>query len=304
MATVGDVDVIEKCPGLYCGRTSSLSDCGACPRGYRVNESSEISLCVSCDDSLSNEEWLYLGAMASLSLLAHVFAINFYASKSERKHFNWLSYVSAGIEFFVAAIVSLLLFDPVGSLDVKSCGVRRFSDWYTLFFNPKKPDYISTIHCTQEAVYPLYTIVLTYYFWSLVMFLLLRPIITVKYSSHKSGTLPLFFGLYAIPILVVVHTVLGGFLFYSYPYLLLFFTLWATAAVMNYNDIETPRKLIENSDSLGILIIHCVLYGYSIAAITRGVETELSSLYFLLVPAPVILYMLMAFFTHPRKFTD
>lgn len=33
-----------------------------------------------------------------------------------RKHFNWLSYVSAGIEFFVAAIVSLLLFDPVGKV--------------------------------------------------------------------------------------------------------------------------------------------------------------------------------------------
>lgn len=57
-----------------------------------------------------------------------------------------------------------------------------------------------------------YTVVLTYYLFCLIMFLLLRPIITIKFSSNKSGSTPLFFGLYAIPILVVVYAVLGGLL--------------------------------------------------------------------------------------------
>jgi hypothetical protein len=44
------------------------------------------------------------------------------------------------------------------------------------------------------------------------MFVLLRPAITLKFSSHKSGRTPVFFGLYALPILVIAHAVLGGLL--------------------------------------------------------------------------------------------
>uniref|UniRef100_A0A3Q2V9H0 Histone H2A n=1 Tax=Haplochromis burtoni TaxID=8153 RepID=A0A3Q2V9H0_HAPBU len=34
-----------------------------------------------------------------------------------------------------------------------------------MLYNPS-PDYVNTLHCTQEAVYPLYTIVLIYYAFS------------------------------------------------------------------------------------------------------------------------------------------
>jgi hypothetical protein len=165
-----------------------------------------------CNDDLSKYDWLFLGAMAIASVLAHLFAINFSWVEGQSKLFTGLSYLSAILETCLAAVISLLVFDPAGSLDLKFCGVKRLSDWYTLFCNPQKPDYISTVHCTQEAVYPLYTIVLTYYLFSLIMFVLLRPAITLKFSSHKSGRTPVFFGLYALPILVIAHAVLGGLL--------------------------------------------------------------------------------------------
>lgn len=61
----------------------------------------------------------------------------------------------AVVEVIISAIVSILLMEPLGEFRLFSCPVRKFSDWYTLFYNPT-PNYEKSLHCTQEAVYPLY----------------------------------------------------------------------------------------------------------------------------------------------------
>lgn len=79
----------SKCPGLYCGRqfTDSIngsmtwSDCGACPRGYRVNIMSDISECMPCENNPSTYDWLYLGFMAMLPLILHWFFIDLAAKE-------------------------------------------------------------------------------------------------------------------------------------------------------------------------------------------------------------------------------
>lgn len=63
-------------------------------------------------------------------------------------------HITALFECTAAAIVTLLLNDPVGQLSIRSCEVKMLSDWYTMLYNPS-PDYITTLHCTQEAVFPL-----------------------------------------------------------------------------------------------------------------------------------------------------
>lgn len=77
-----------KCPGLYCGRQITeafnrtvLSDCGACPRGFRVNIISEDSECMSCENYPSTYDWLYLGFMAMLPLILHWFFIDLAAKE-------------------------------------------------------------------------------------------------------------------------------------------------------------------------------------------------------------------------------
>ena len=65
-----------------------------------------------------------------------------------------LLHISALLESIIAAVCSLLVIKPHGSLSVTSCPVAQLSDWYTLFQNPS-PDYVHVIYCTQEAVYPL-----------------------------------------------------------------------------------------------------------------------------------------------------
>ena len=53
-----------------------------------------------------------------------------------------------------AAIITLLSNEPYGLFTLKSCPVQTLSDWYTLLHNPN-PNYEETLHCAQEAVYPL-----------------------------------------------------------------------------------------------------------------------------------------------------
>jgi len=72
-------------------------------------------------------------------------------------------HISALFEIVTAAILTLLMSDPVGSLAVRSCRTQELSDWYTLLHNPN-PNYDETLHCTQEAVYPLYVRFLDMYF--------------------------------------------------------------------------------------------------------------------------------------------
>lgn len=58
------------------------------------------------------------------------------------------------LETLVAAILSILLMEPKGLLTLYACPIKKFSDWYTLFYNPT-PNYEKLLHCSQEAVYPL-----------------------------------------------------------------------------------------------------------------------------------------------------
>lgn len=70
--------MLGKCPGKYCGQTDlgndTFSDCGACPRGFRVDENS--SICKLCEDLPSTYDWLYLGFMAIMPLIMHWFFID------------------------------------------------------------------------------------------------------------------------------------------------------------------------------------------------------------------------------------
>ena len=147
--------VLMRCPGMYCGRESfpdgNWSDCGACPRGFRANSS---SACVPCDDIPVLYDWLYLGFIAVFALVLHWFCIDMVAMRRNIPKEVIALHFSAIIEIVTAAIITLQLMEPVGSFKIRSCRAQKLSDWYTLLHNPT-PNYEKTLHCTQEAVYPL-----------------------------------------------------------------------------------------------------------------------------------------------------
>ena len=168
---------ISHCPGIYCGRqkleegNSFLwSSCGACPRGSRVDKTGE---CVECNSNPTTYDWMYLCFMAllgilyfeanfwrniltfmTLGLLVQWYSIDSVTSDSEFTFRTLSIHISALVETLLAALVSVLVNPPIGSLKLKSCEVHRMSDWYTMMHNPS-PNYEETLHCSQEAVYPL-----------------------------------------------------------------------------------------------------------------------------------------------------
>ncbi|XP_063222180.1 JNK1/MAPK8-associated membrane protein-like [Bacillus rossius redtenbacheri] len=197
------------CPGLYCGRhlmeDGNWSECGACPRGYRTNSS---SICVRCEDSPEFYDWLYLGFMVIIALVMHWFCIDLAAMGRSLCTEVVVLHLSALVETAGAATLTLLMSDPWGSLQVRSCRTQRLSDWYTLLKNPS-PNYGRVLHCTQEAVYPLYTMIFIFYALSIVLMLLIRPWLVARLLPTY-GKMSIYSALYFFPTLALIQAVFGG----------------------------------------------------------------------------------------------
>ncbi|XP_028714131.1 JNK1/MAPK8-associated membrane protein isoform X3 [Peromyscus leucopus] len=211
------VDIQPACLGLYCGKTllfkngssEIYGECGVCPRGQRTNAQ---KYCQPCTESPELYDWLYLGFMAMLPLVLHWFFIEWYSGKKSSSAL--FQHITALFECSMAAIITLLVSDPVGVLYIRSCRVLMLSDWYTMLYNPS-PDYITTVHCTHEAVYPLYTIVFVYYAFCLVLMMLLRPLLVKKIAcglGKSERFKSIYAALYFFPILTVLQAVGGGLL--------------------------------------------------------------------------------------------
>ncbi|XP_027855918.1 JNK1/MAPK8-associated membrane protein [Xiphophorus couchianus] len=296
------VAISSTCPGLYCGRImvngTVEGECGVCPRGERANIEKVCQRCTECPELY---DWLYLGFMAMLPLVLHWFFIEWYSGKKSSSAL--LQHITAMLECSVSAVVTLLLTEPVGKLSIRSCRVQMLSDWYTMLYNPS-PDYVSTLHCTQEAVYPLYTIVLIYYAFCLVMMMLLRPLLVKKIACGLGKTdrfRSIYAALYFFPIVTVLQAVGGGLLYYAFPYIILVLSLVTLAVYMSASEIQSLQSLISKKKRLVVLFSHWLLHGYGIISICLLDKLELSLPLLALVPGPMLFYIATAKFTEPTR---
>ncbi|XP_037096580.1 JNK1/MAPK8-associated membrane protein isoform X1 [Syngnathus acus] len=290
------------CPGLYCGRImfngSVERDCGVCPRGERANHQ---KVCERCTESPQLYDWLYLGFMAMLPLVLHWFFIEWYSGKKSSSAL--LQHVTALLECSASAVLTLLVTEPIGTLGINSCRVQMLSDWYTMLYNPS-PDYINTLHCTQEAVYPLYTIVLIYYAFCLVLMMMLRPLLVKKIACGlgKSDRFKsIYAALYFFPILTVLQAVGGGLLYYAFPYMILVLSLVTLAVYMSASEIQSFKNLVAKKKRLVVLFSHWLLHAYGIISISRLDKLEQDLPLLALVPGPALFYIATAKFTEPSR---
>ncbi|KAL1228524.1 JNK1/MAPK8-associated membrane protein [Trichinella spiralis] len=221
----------EPCPGLYCGRQviadGNYTECGAnciyllaCDWGTRVNER---GICVPCNGYPDVYDWLYLGFMGFLPFLLHCASIKFTSAQTREFRNVVLPQIAAAfVECVFPAILSLLIVEPKGSLNFYTCGVQNLQDWYPVFYNPVI-DYTRTVHCTQEAVYPLYFLPFVYYLFSLLSLSIIHPIVVFVFKLKKEGASgAIYAALYFYPILIILHSVLCGLIYYAFPYIILF----------------------------------------------------------------------------------
>lgn len=290
---------LAQCAGLYCGRhevePGKYSECDACPRGFRPGDN---SLCTWCSSSPSFYDWLYLGFMALLSVALHFFFIDY---TNTRKRSIVVLHLSALAESVIAAILTLLSADPKGSLEIRSCPVKRLEDWYSMLYNPS-PNYTTTLHCTQEIVFPLYTIVMIYYAFSLLLLICIRPIVSIKFVECK-GTKSIYAALYFLPLLIVTQAVFAGLIYYSFPYIIIISSLVTSAIHMASCRQQGFRDLIidnvTNIRNLMILIGHWLLHCYGIISLTELQQPALHVPLIILVFTPVIFYLITSTFTDP-----
>ncbi|CAK8680543.1 JNK1/MAPK8-associated membrane protein-like isoform X3 [Clavelina lepadiformis] len=259
-----------------------------------------------CNESLQLYDWLYLGFMAILPLALHwlyIFSVCQHKSKLAVMHI-----LSAPCELCFAGIVSLLLFSPAGTLDLDSCTVRQLSDWYTIFFNPKIK-YTTTLHCAQEAVYPLYSIVFVCYLFSLSLSIILRPIWTYKCvgkgAERKLSTKVTYAALYFYPTLMLIHAIAAGLLYYSFEYLLILASMIAMVIycikrdLLNVRDIFNERKILQHTF---IFFCHLLLLSYAIIATGTFFAMNISQIlpYLSATPIPLAFFFLTVQFTDPN----
>ncbi|KAL7643683.1 UNVERIFIED_CONTAM: hypothetical protein RMT77_005666 [Armadillidium vulgare] len=297
----GSVDTLSQCPGKYCGRTlmsnGSWSPCGACERGLRRNTT---SACEICSDDPTFYDWFYLGFMVLLPLIYHLVCIDNSAKRRKFTKEVIILYGIAFVEIVLAAIFSLLIFEPRGSLYIRSCHVRDLADWYPILHNPN-PNYEGQLYCTQEAVYPLYSIIFVFYTLCLVIMLLVRSWLSSKLLPGR-GKMSIYSAMYFFPVLILSHAVLGGLVYYSFPYIVIVSSIISNAAYFAYQLDQSMKSLfmgtLKNGRSLVILFGHWFLHAYGIVA-----ATEIQyPLLLLLIPLPSLFYILTSKFSDPSHF--
>ncbi|KAG8449388.1 hypothetical protein GDO86_016149 [Hymenochirus boettgeri] len=300
------VDMHKTCYGEYCGKpvlalngtTEIYGDCGVCPRGQTIDQS---KICRQCVEYPELYDWLYLGFMAMLPLILHWFFIEWYSGKKSSSAL--FQHITALFECTIAALTTLLVTEPVGYLHINSCRVKKLSDWYTMLYNPS-PDYVQTLHCTHEAVYPLYTIVFIYYAFSLVLMMILRPLLIKKIACGLGKTdrfKSIYAALYFFPILTVIQAVGGGLLYYAFPYIILVLSLITLAVYMSASEIESFKDLLVRKKRLVVLFSHWLIHAYGIISISRVDKFEKDLPLLALVPGPTLFYLLTARFTDPSR---
>ncbi|PRP79998.1 JNK1/MAPK8-associated membrane protein-like [Planoprotostelium fungivorum] len=205
------------CIGRYCGRHMDEDSgfvispvCTMCPRGSKTDH----YVCVPCTEPITNYGICYLVFIIIFSFALQTEVTVMY----QVKHFElFLCIVSIAIELALSMIFAVLTVEPLGSLKIYSCvqGRGSLSDWYTLAFSPHNN------YCANEAVYPLWTMVMVFYGFCAFTPLVVRSSILLifRVDGIDKPWRTLYFPLYLYPALTVLQAIFGGLIYYSFPYL-------------------------------------------------------------------------------------
>lgn len=295
------------CPGLYCGRSlvnnSFYSECGKCDRGWRVSNNTH-SICEKCTGTPIKNDWFFLAFHVILVIVLHWGFIDFSARRRSFTKEVLFLHTCAFIEVAIAAIITVLVMEPFGEMSLTSCKVKLLQDWYTFFQNPN-PNYKETLQCTQEVVYPLYTMIFIFYALCGILMLLFRPLLSSKFLPRRGRT-AIYAALYFLPALSVIHAIGGGLLYFSYQYIIFILSVIASACHFAFKLDQEPKTLLmgcfKGDRSTVILLGHWLLHAFGILAITQLNEPKRDLSLLCLIPLPSLFYIATARFSDPENF--
>ena len=143
-----------------------------------------------------------------------------------------------------------------------------------------------------------------YYAFGVVTMMLIRPALSTHLVMRR-GTKSIYAALYFFPILVVMHAVLAGLIYYSFPYIVLVVSVVTNAAHFATFQDQSIKYLVKvnvtNPRNLLILLCHWVMHAYGIIAVTQLTRPTFHGPLLCLIPFPTIFYLLTVGFTDPEK---
>jgi len=242
------------CPGRYCGRPFSdgviLEDeCQACTRGSKTDHYA----CLPCKDPLSSYAVMYISFMVCFVLLSHFACIEQTTRKLPQRA---ILFASATLETLISILASIVLFEPRGTFKIYSCGVSNIADWYPIFLNP------SSIHCSSEAVYPLFTLILMFYSFGVILTVAVRIVVCYRFCEQE-GKRSIYFSLYLFPVLALIHVILGGAIYYTFPYVIMVMSLVFNIVYFLY----FKRECFTNFYILAHLIVFYISFVFAIMSL-------------------------------------
>ncbi|XP_039300303.1 JNK1/MAPK8-associated membrane protein-like [Nilaparvata lugens] len=154
------------------------------------------------------------------------------------------------------------------------------------------------------CIFCRYTMVLIFYAFSVCIMMLIRPWLA-KYFVPKGGKVTIYAALYLYPILAVLHSVFGGLIYYSFPYIIIILSVVSSAGHFAVELDQTVRNLllsaIRDLRSAVVVIGHWALHAYGIVALTELKDPVFHLMLMGLVPLPAFFYVMTARFTDPHK---
>ncbi|CAD6197651.1 unnamed protein product [Caenorhabditis auriculariae] len=295
----------------FCGRhhlntsSTAFSDCGACAWGSRTT--SEKVWCEACVSPLTAYDWMYLVFMALFPFLLHLYFIRSYRKYSRSRLYEVVEHACCVLENTIACLVSLLSFPPYFSFSLFGCEKSNFREWFPHNYNPVI-DYTKTLRCSYEVVYPLYSMPFLHLTVLVVSIVIFRSIVYCTLMYKALNGKPYYYSMLSIPIIAGAHAYLAGFVYYSFPYILLLWGICANVVHLAMDGKRTMREMIlrivKSPMHIFFLSLNSLLLAFAVVAIMLPFGLQYGFLAIFVVPTPLLFYLVTIPFTHPSSVNE
>ncbi|CAH8626321.1 unnamed protein product [Schistosoma margrebowiei] len=332
-----NLELFSKCTRKFCGQISNTSLCTSCLWGskvfYKFNNPYN-PICELCLTSFTLYNWLYIGFIMILPIIFLLQILPILSlTKIDLKHLeqsttttnsnisstthkmsitqkSWLLFLCCIIIHLLTSLIIILIYPPLGSFTLYHCPIDNIKEFYPILY--------AGIGCISEVNYPLTSLPILYYIINIIISLLIYSLLIIIIFNDYYWFDYLYYILYAYPIICINIILFGGILYYIYPYIILFYSifdsLYRFPLIFDYciNDIDdiicpicNPYKLIQTilykpKQYLFIIIINSFYIGYGLLALNITIYYW----YISLISLPFIFYMITLPLTHPFHYND
>ncbi|KAK6060518.1 hypothetical protein COOONC_01817 [Cooperia oncophora] len=228
-------------------------------------------ICSPCQSDLSPYDWLFLLFMAILPLLVHCFCVHWHTPKNTSRVHELCEHLCCVLECIIASVAAVLVFPPRLSFTVWGCARSSIKEWYPELYNPII-NHVKPMRCSYEVVFPLYSLPFVYLLFLLVSVLSCRSILYVFVLKRKRDAKAFYYALLSIPKIAVIHALLAGVLYQSYPYIVMLWSLCANAVHLaaegKISMKEITKVVCTSPMHMVMLTVNMTLLAFSLLAIS------------------------------------